>query len=86
MNANALEKLIELARQIPPNLDSDWRDTNHYELHDNTGREYFWLVFRDIFESVDNWCETEYGKRVGLVMDCVVQLAKALPELEKLNK
>jgi len=88
------EALIAVAERLPSKLDSDWQDSNHYELHDNGATaesgDYFWLDFSDLLEylrkqgSDEMPCETDHGKRIGLVMDSVATLARTLPSIKLL--
>jgi len=88
MSEEKIELLAKLAAQLPPNLSADWRDTNHFELHDNSeGGDYFWLDLSDLLDylrqqgSPEMPCETEHGKRIGLVMDCIEALSKSTDAL-----
>jgi len=81
-----VEKLIELAEQLPDGLSSDWQDTNHYELHG--GKDYWWLMLLGVFDGYPkdaSPCDTEEGKRLGLIMDIAARLRLALPELKRLS-
>ena len=68
---NRLEAIKERLATIPEGVTSDWRGTNHFEIH--TAQETFWLDLHEdlewMFSKPDNWCETDCGKRLGLVMD-----------------
>lgn len=84
-----IAKLIELASQLPEGLHADWRDSNHYELRcQSDGDDYWWLDLSDLFKGTEihNWCESEFGKRVGLLMDIAETLKAAEPELAALKK
>jgi hypothetical protein len=76
-----LEQLLELVRQLPEGLRSDWRGTNHFELTQPNPDEgpYWWLDFREI--EVDELRDRgdTLGERVGLVMD-IAEAAKAAEE------
>lgn len=82
-----IEKFLELARKLPDGLRSDWDDTNHYELTTNS-EDYWWLILYDCArhptqEDPQNPCETERGKKLGLIMDIAEQAKKIEPILEK---
>lgn len=66
------ERLEKLVDQLPSKLDADWDGTNHYELHDSRGEKYFWL---DVEDGIGG-CETEEGKRLGLVLDIIEELSR----------
>lgn len=68
--AKYLAKLAELARGLPKGLSADWNGSNHYEMHQN-GRDYFWLMVEGEFN-----CDTEDGKRMGLMMDIAAEVAR----------
>ena len=69
--------VLELAEQLPRDLNSDWKDTNHYELTSGTADNYWWLMAGDGIEDIDgNPCETEDGKRLGLIMDIAAAVAR----------
>ena len=74
-----LDTLRELAAQLPRYLHSDWLDTNHYELtiRDAESEEYWWLmVAAGLRDNSVNWCETEEGKRFGLIMDIAEEVGR----------
>jgi len=74
---DGIEELLTLAKQLPANLRSDWDGSNHYELQDsNPYGDWFWAMLADGLPLGANNCESEYGKRIGLVMDCVAMLSK----------
>jgi len=54
---------------IPEDISSDWQYSNHFELR-SPSTEYFWYVFPDVDTHHLN-CESEEGKRLGLIMDFV---------------
>ena len=92
--SEALKRLIELAEKLPKGLHSDWDGTNHYELTSwaRENDEYWWLIMGQLFNSKLGYpedlipCDTEEGKRLGLIMDIAVALQEALPELKKMEK
>lgn len=81
-----LRPLAELAAQLPPKLHSDWRDTNHYELTcrdvNASDDDFFWLMVGDGTQGIEdpNWCETETGKRLGLLMDIAAEVGRLRDE------
>lgn len=83
-----LAKLKELASLLPPCLVSDWKNSNHYELtcqaYDRkTEHDYWWLSLGDYFTGFnDSPCDTEVGKRVGLLMDIAEEVARLRDEGE----
>lgn len=50
---------------IPVDVRSDWDGTNHYEMHCG-GLDFFWLTLDG---DVPLDCRTEFGKRLGAVLD-----------------
>lgn len=74
-----IAELLKLVEQLPKGLRSDWDCTNHYELTTSAedGEEYFWLMCREF----DGDCNTEEGKRLGLLLDIAVTLKEAEKEL-----
>jgi hypothetical protein len=73
------EELAALARQLPENLRSDWKNTNHYELTtDAEGRAgYWWLAPFDIVNPHENDTQaTIPGQRLGLLLDIASTLSK----------
>ncbi len=50
---------------IPILAQSDWQGTNHYEIHDLGGADWWWL---DVFDTPSD-SGTESGKRLGAVLD-----------------
>jgi len=62
---DAIRKRFE-ACPIPLDAVADYAGTNHYEIHDSTSNEFWWLELYDLDE-VDS--STEQGKRVGAVLD-----------------
>ena len=71
------ENLRELADRLPVGLQSDWDGTNHYELQASHRDEFFWLVLGDLLnERYDSPCDTEYGRRVGLIMDIAAEVGR----------
>lgn len=82
---DALVKLRELARRLPTGLESDWDGTNHYELTirsgtDADGGEYWWLMVGDGVQGLDNPCESETGRRLGLLMDIAAEVCRLRDE------
>lgn len=77
-----LVRLRELAAQLPTDLVSDWEDTNHFELTSrpavrDPNHEYWWLCLGDYFRGFPGLpCETTEGKRIGLMMDIVAEVAR----------
>jgi len=88
--SKAEDRLLGLAKQLPPNLRSDWRGTNHFELTapgiDAQGQPtYWWLDAEEIAAAeIERKLtdDTETGKRLGLLMD----LAEAAAEWAKEKK
>ena len=80
-----LKRLIELGEKLPKHLRSDW-ETNHFELTSSQEDDYWWLILADLFRETykdESPCESEYGKRVGLIMDIAAALQEALPGLRE---
>lgn len=71
-----LDRLKELAAQLPPKLGSDWDGTNHYELTCSGPEGYFWLMVRNF----DSDSDTEDGKRMGLLMDIAEEVCRLRDE------
>ena len=69
-------RLKELLEKLPPNLQADWDGTNHYELQDPYGKEFFWL---QVEEAVGD-CTSEEGQRLGLVLDIIEEISKTSKE------
>lgn len=78
---------FENLASIPKNLRSDWLGTNHYEITDSEGYDYFWLIIPDIFMDKDR-CVSDFddGKRLGLVMDSFIQVPVLLEALAQSRK
>lgn len=69
-------KLKSLAQKLPRGLGSDWDGTNHYELSCGE-KDYFWLMVGDGIEYMgDSPCDTEAGKRLGLIMDIAEEVCR----------
>lgn len=79
MNTEELEKLS----QIPEGLKSDWLGTNHYEITDPNGLEYFWLIVPEIFLD-RNRCVSDFddGQRLGLILDSFVKIPDLVKQLQ----
>lgn len=82
-----LKRLIELGEKLPKHLRSDWDGTNHYELTSSAREDnYWWLIMGDLFRDLPKDvipCDTEDGKRLGLIMDIAVALQESLPALKE---
>jgi len=50
---------------IPILAAADWEGTNHYEIHDLGGADWWWL---DVFDTPQD-SSTNSGKRLGAVLD-----------------
>lgn len=83
----ALKELCDLAEKLPDKLLADWRNTNHYELTSDEVDGYWWLVVRNALPRDEEKaaCETEEGKRLGLLLDIAEKLKKAEPILRHLQ-
>jgi len=80
-----IERLLELAKELPPMLQSDWKDTQHFELQSlHKDEEYFWLSLADFWHP-NVWEHPSYLRRIGLLMDIAEALKKAEPMLQKLS-
>ena len=78
-----LEKLRKLASGLPPKLNSDWDGTNHYELTSSgkSGEELdWWLMAGEGVDDHPNACESEEGKRLGLIMDIAAEVGRLRDE------
>lgn len=74
-----LEALRPLAAQLPKGLRADWRNTNHFELAAPYKAEYWWLDLSEYTDTLGHMpCDSEEGKRVGLLLD----LAEAVSKLQ----
>jgi hypothetical protein len=74
---NPLQHLANLAAQLPTTLVSDWRNTNHYELTAPDHDQYWWWDLSNYNNSHDiDLQSTEYGKRMGLLMDLAAEIAR----------
>lgn len=80
---DSIERLLVLAKQLPPNLRSDWEGTNHFELQSSASGEFFWLDLTEFWDKAV-WQHGDYLKRVGLLMDIAVALKKAEPQITKM--
>lgn len=79
--SDALTKLRELASRLPKGLHSDWRYTNHFELTTSDSADgYWWLDLCDGMPCYVNNCETEEGKRRGLLMDIAEEVCRLKDE------
>ena len=77
---DSLHKLKTLAAKLPEGLNSDWEDTNHYEMT-SSGKEYWWLLLADSAEVFgENPMDTEPGKRLGLLMDIAEEVGRLRDE------
>ena len=76
-------RLRELASMLPEGLQSDWRDTNHYELTD--GVAALWLAVFDGARGLHNPCDTEEGQRLGLLMDIAAEVGRLRDETDLLK-
>lgn len=77
-----MTRLAELGAQLPLGLHSDWDGTNHFELTTPGGDEYWWLMVGDGIEDVDNPCESQVGKRLGLLMDIAAEVSRLYGHLK----
>lgn len=69
------DELRKLVSRLPRGLRSDWQDTNHFELTDGSD-DYFWLDLSElVYPREANPCESELGRRVGLMMDLAAWLS-----------
>ncbi len=80
-----LNELLRLLRQLPDGLRSDWDGTNHYELTSYSTDEHFWLMVGEGLPD-GNSCETETGKRFGLIMDIAVAVKDAEAQIADLAR
>jgi len=91
MNTKKIEELLKLIAQLPEGLRADWKGTNHYELQDTSIEGDFWWLCLGEFFSWDrvlkaypeerDFSKTEYGQRIGLLMDIAVKAKEAEEEL-----
>jgi len=82
-NNEAINHLMALAAQLPADLRSDWKGTNHFELTSSEKDNYWWLDFPDINEELQD--NNIIGQRVGLLMDLAVAAQQALPALKEIT-
>lgn len=77
-----LAKLRKLAERLPSKLNSDWDGTNHFELQDmGGGKDFWWLDMSSFVYGMDeNPCESEEGKRLGLIMDIAAEVGRLRDE------
>jgi hypothetical protein len=73
-----LKQLSELAAQLPKGLRSDWKNTNHYELHAPESKgEYFWWDLEEVQDPTEyDTQSTLAGQRLGLLMDIAEEVAR----------
>jgi hypothetical protein len=81
-----LEKLLELAAQLPGGLRADWRGTNHFELQAPYEEDGLWWLSADDIHSVISWegnlkGRDPAGQRLGLIMDIAEAVKAAEPEI-----
>jgi hypothetical protein len=78
---------LENLASIPKNLRSDWLGTNHYEITDSEGDDYFWLIIPDMFMDKER-CVSDFndGKRLGLMMDAFIQVPSLLEAIAQSRK
>lgn len=83
--SDAINQLLKLSEQLPRGLKSDWIGSDHFELT-CASDDHFWLDLADLFDrpEVGGWCRTEFGQRVGLLMDIAAKLKEAEPALREL--
>jgi len=86
-----LTRLAALANQLPTSLRADWDGTNHYELTSKDDSNYWWLMVGEGVRGIVSEecpCDTEHGKRLGLIMDIAAEVARLRDEggFENLNK
>ena len=85
-----INHLISLSEQLPEKIQSDWVGTNHFELTtvDEKADDFFCLDLKEAMRDqlFDNWFETPFGKKVGLLLDIAEALKESEPLLKKLNK
>lgn len=74
--SNKMSKIAALAAQLPTCLRSDWDHTNHYELTSTAPNDYFWLDVADVDFRHGSPCETEPGKKLGLIMDIAEEVSR----------
>jgi hypothetical protein len=65
--------LAAILNSVPP-LEADWQDTNHFELHDLTGEDFFWFSADE--PGLD--CDTERGQRFGKVLDLAASASEMM--------
>lgn len=76
--------LQELANQLPGELTSDWRGTNHFELAywvKVPAKRFCWWMIMDEISKAPLDSETELGKHIGLMMDIVAEVSKLRQEI-----
>lgn len=76
MSGDPLDKLRELAEDVPDDLVADWRGTNHFELTSAHHHDHFWWVHGDDEPSE---C-TVYGDRLGKMLDIVAEVSRLKAE------
>lgn len=88
--------LLDLADRLPKGVRSDWRDSNHYELASAVwDGPYWWLCLDDYLLFADSdgspppdsaqFCETEDGQKIGLLLDIAEALKAAAPTIESME-
>ena len=75
MPTDPFANLKALAAQLPKGLRADWRGTDHYELTEGS-RDYWWLDLQPNNMPLILDCESDSGKRYGLVMDVVAEVGR----------
>ena len=75
-----LNELLELIEQLPEGLRADWNYTNHYEMTSSEEGKFWWLCLGGYIADIN--CQTEDGKKIGLLMD-IAEKAKAAERVLK---
>jgi hypothetical protein len=71
-------------QEVPVGLEADWDGTNHYEIRQPGGRDFWWIdSVPDIFVAREDWSATERGRRLGMLLEFA---CLARDELERLRK
>ena len=83
--AGWFESVKSRLKDIPAGMRSDWEYTNHYELTDPHGEEFWWLMMDDIAPNFNRDVyhpDTECGKRLGLMFDATAAVPALLQMIE----
>lgn len=76
------ERWKEIADRLPEGLRADWEGTNHYEM--SSPQDPFWLRLDSLSDTELDW-ESEYGQRLGTMLDAAAEFKALQAEAERLR-